>query len=118
MRSRTPSISSRRALAPNWQAFRFPCGDAAFEVDGVNAGVMESLGDALTGLFAVHAMDHGVTVFWQAGAPRRHCFRRYATVTIAVPNLTATSNDGPQTQNNRISPCLARTIFSELGYPM
>jgi len=40
----------------------------------------------------------------------------YATVAIAATNLTATSNNGPQTQNDKNEwSWLARTIFLKLG---
>ena len=71
-----PLVLGCIALAACRQALLFPAGNAAFEIGGLDAGVLQSLGDALADLVAVDAIDDHLAIFRQVGAPVRHRFRR------------------------------------------
>ena len=70
-----PLVLGCIALAPCRQVSLFPVGDTAFEIVRLDAGVLQSFGDALADLVAVDAIDDHVTVFRQSGAPVRQRFR-------------------------------------------
>src|SRR5262245_16832859 len=59
----------------------FPIGDAAFEISGVSAGLMQLAGDALADLVAVDAISKGVAAFRRDVLPARNGFRRSAYCT-------------------------------------